>query len=269
MRLIQRLWLTIFRPLTSSYGWPALDMTLPGRRKLHLVGSIHMGTPNMAPLPAGLLRKLHQADALIVEADIRDSASPFTEEPPRAPLQARLDEALWLQTAKRAQEIGLATETVDVLPFWQIALLLQARQAQHLGLRPEFGIDYQLLEYTQRANCPVAELEGAQRQLSLLKTLPDEGFRLLEDTLTHWHTNARLLQTLMSWWLNAPPRRPLAALPVTFSQDLYDTLMTERNRQWHRFLYALPPGYYVVAVGALHLYGEGNLPLLLRRGPPI
>ncbi|MEW0838848.1 hypothetical protein ACLHY6_34625, partial [Escherichia coli] len=25
-----------------------------------------------------------------------------------------------------------------------------------------------------------------------------------------------------------------------------------------------PPGRYVVAVGALHLYGEGNLPQMLR-----
>ncbi|WP_238339125.1 hypothetical protein, partial [Salmonella enterica] len=26
----------------------------------------------------------------------------------------------------------------------------------------------------------------------------------------------------------------------------------------------LPPGRYVVAVGALHLYGEGNLPQILK-----
>jgi len=39
--------------------------------------------------------------------------------------------------------------------------------------------------------------------------------------------------------------------------------MDQRNRQWCQFLRQLPPGRYVVAVGALHLYGEGNLPGLL------
>mgnify|MGYP002651806515 CR=1 FL=1 len=35
----------------KSYAYPALDITLPGERRLHLVGSIHMGTVDMSPLP--------------------------------------------------------------------------------------------------------------------------------------------------------------------------------------------------------------------------
>ncbi len=41
-------------------------------------------------------------------------------------------------------------------------------------------------------------------------------------------------------------------------------LMQQRNRQWHTYLLTLPPGRYVVAVGALHLYGEDNLPAMFR-----
>lgn len=37
--------------------WPAMDIVLPGERYLHLVGSIHMGTRDMAPPPAKLLKK--------------------------------------------------------------------------------------------------------------------------------------------------------------------------------------------------------------------
>ncbi|OUR35404.1 hypothetical protein B5M04_08850, partial [Klebsiella pneumoniae] len=51
--------------------------------------------------------------------------------------------------------------------------------------------------------------------------------------------------------------------PTTFSQSLYDVLMHQRNLAWRETLLALPPGRYVVAVGALHLYGEGNLPDML------
>ena len=90
------------------------------------------------------------------------------------------------------------------------------------------------------------------------------GLALLDDTLTHWHTNARLLQQMMSWWLNAPPQNNDITLPNTFSQSLYDVLMHQRNLAWRDKLRAMPPGRYVVAVGALHLYGEGNLPQMLR-----
>ena len=36
--------------------------------------------------------------------------------------------------------------------------------------------------------------------------------------------------------------------------------MVKRNEAWRNKKKEIPPGRYVVAVGALHLYGEGNLP---------
>ncbi len=136
-------------------------------------------------------------------------------------------------------------------------MVLQATQAQKLGLRAEYGIDYQLLQAAKQQHKPVIELEGAENQITMLLQLPDKGLALLDDTLTHWHTNARLLQQMMSWWLNAPPQNNDITLPNTFSQSLYDVLMHQRNLAWRDKLRAMPPGRYVVAVGALHLYGEG------------
>jgi uncharacterized protein YbaP (TraB family) len=69
---------------------------------------------------------------------------------------------------------------------------------------------------------------------------------------------------MIGWWLEQPPSRGAVSLPTTFSQSLYDVLMHQRNKAWRQTLHALPAGHYVVAVGALHLYGEGNLPSLLK-----
>ncbi|MGQ7789520.1 TraB/GumN family protein [Shigella flexneri] len=88
-----------------------------------------------------------------------------------------------------------------------------------LGLRAEYGIDYQLLQAAKQQHKPVIELEGAENQIAMLLQLPDKGLALLDDTLTHWHTNARLLQQMMSWWLNAPPQNNDITLPNTFSQS--------------------------------------------------
>ncbi len=251
------------RLFPASYRWPAMDVRL-GECKLHLVGSIHMGTRDMQPLPGRLLRQLQKADALIVEADITQGGSPFENSGNRASLASRMPPDALLKLKTLCNELSLSISLFDTLPAWQIALMLQAQQAQRLGLRPDYGIDYQLLQAAKNWQKPVIELEGAEAQIALLKALPDDGMALLQDTLMHWHTNARLLQMMVSWWLDTPPRQSQIALPTTFSQTLNDTLIGDRNAQWRDALLALPAGNYIVAVGALHLYGEGNLPGLLK-----
>lgn len=258
---LKRLWHAL---RGAPYSWPAIDISLPGGRELHLVGSIHMGTRDMSPLPPKLVKKLQQADALIVEADISGNEAPFNNLPLCAPLAERLTATQLAALEKLADEQGLPLARFDTQPLWQIAMVMQATQAQKLGLRPDYGIDYQLLQAARQASLPVQELEGASSQIELLLQLPDDGLALLEDTLTHWHTNARLLQVMIGWWLEQPPIDRNSPLPNTFSQSLYDVLMVQRNQAWRDTLLALPPGRYVVAVGALHLYGEGNLPQMLK-----
>lgn len=255
----------LWRRLTgNTYSWPAQDLILPGQRYLHLVGSIHMGTRDMSPLPPGLLKKIQLADALIVEADISGNETPFRDLPENPPLAERLSAPQYAQLIRLMNELGIPLSMCDTQPLWQVAMVLQATQAQTLGLRADYGIDYQILHAARDAHIPVQELEGAERQVQLLRDLPDNGLGLLDDTLTHWHTNARLLQIMIGWWLDHPPSDPAAPLPNTFSEPLYDVLMHQRNLAWRDTLLALPPGRYVVAVGALHLYGEGNLGQLLR-----
>lgn len=247
-----------------SYPYPGIDLQLPGSRHFHLVGSIHMGTEGMFPLPDILLDRLIKADALIVEADITQGGSPFAHYPDELPLVDRLTETDYQQLVQRCEELKTDPLALATLPAWQIALMLQARQAQNLGLRGEYGIDYQLLNAAKAQRKNIIELEGSQMQLSLLETLPDSGMGLLKDTLAHWHTNARMLQTMISWWLERQPCGSLAKLTTTFSDDLYELLMVQRNQQWQKQLSALPAGHYLVAVGALHLYGDGNLPALMQ-----
>ncbi len=264
MSLFQRIKASFRALFPRRYRWPGLDISLPGGQHLHLVGSIHMGTRDMSPLPAGLIDRLHNADALIVEADISGEESPFSGLAIPPPLSERLSASQLAEVERLADELGLSLSMLESQPLWQIAMVLQATQAQRLGLRGDYGIDYQLLNAARTQQLPIIELEGAASQIALLRQMPNDGLLLLEDTLTHWHTNARLLQTMVSWWLDSPPIVDRLALPATFSESLYDVLMHERNQAWCEKLHTLPAGRYVVAVGALHLYGEGNLPSLLR-----
>lgn len=247
-----------------AYAYPAIDIQLANERQFHLVGSIHMGSQDMSPLPPELLQQLQHATALIVEADISSVGSPFGAMENEIPLSQRLETADYEQLQQICASLPLSEQSIDHLPAWQAALLLQAHQAQRLGLRPDYGIDYQLIIAAKSQGLPIIELEGQETQIALLQQLPQGGLRLLEDTIKHWHINARLLQTMIGWWLDRTPDALPPEMPATFSHEMADLLMNQRNRRWQKQLQALPAGHYVVAVGALHLYGDDNLPALLQ-----
>ena len=247
------------RGVAPNYPYPAVDVRLPNNIKLHIVGSIHMGTENMFPLSALLLDKINRANGLIVEADITQANSPFpTSTELLSPISQRLTETEFALFLQYCQEIRQSPTQFDPLPSWQVALTMQATQAQMLGLRGHYGIDYQLIHNAQSQHKPIIELEGVDSQVQLLLNLPNNGLPLLQDTLIHWRSNARSLQTMISWWLDFQPEN-CVTLPNTFSEGVYNVLMTQRNQEWASKLKTLPAGNYVVAVGALHLFGEQSL----------
>src|SRR5690606_9050436 len=117
---------TSFRALfPRRYAWPGLDISLPGGQHLHLVGSIHMGTQDMSPLPPGLIKLLKHADALVVEADISGHESPFAGLESDLTLAERLDETQLAELTRVADETGVSLSMIDTLPLWQIAMVLQ------------------------------------------------------------------------------------------------------------------------------------------------
>ena len=92
MSLFNRIKATFRALLPRRYPWPGMDISLPGGQHLHLVGSIHMGTRDMSPLPPALIKLLRNADALVVEADISGHESPFANLDPAPPLNERLSD---------------------------------------------------------------------------------------------------------------------------------------------------------------------------------
>ena len=96
----------------NHYTWPAIDITLPGNRHFHLIGSIHMGSHDMAPLPTRLLKKLKNADALIVEADVSTSDTPFANLPACEALEERISEEQLQNLQHISQEMGISPVTL-------------------------------------------------------------------------------------------------------------------------------------------------------------
>ncbi|GKX56948.1 hypothetical protein SOASR030_30600 [Leminorella grimontii] len=265
-RILRRLAVILGLTPSLPYAYPAFDVVTDGGSRFHLVGSIHMGSREMAPLPPLLRQRMAQADALIVEVDISQPVR-FDVQPADARLTESLSGQEYQQLLKRSRQVGLSEDSLESKPAWHVALMLQAMQAERSGLKSEFGIDYQSILAAREDALSVIELEGAEKQMTLLKRLPAEGLPLLRDTLAHWQDNQRLMLIMVRWWLNEKPQRETLRLPYGMGDDIYRIMITERNRDWAQKLKALPKGDYVVVVGALHLFGEHNLPALLGRAP--
>ncbi|WP_159567080.1 TraB/GumN family protein [Budvicia diplopodorum] len=262
--------MTTFRRLAVLMGlatpqvgaYPAYNVHTANGSRLHLVGSIHMGTRDMSPLPPALLKEIENASALIVEVDITKPIS-FNTPDDYPSLQQRLSSSQYQQLAERCHSLGLSLQSIAHKPGWHAALMLQAMQANQNGLQSENGIDYQAIQAAYRMGIPVIELEGAERQMQLLDRIPDNGIPLLQDSLAHWQDNSDMMKIMIDWWLEAKPKQKNLTLPYGMSGDLYNLLISSRNALWAQWLHSRPKGKYVVVVGALHLYGENNLPDLL------
>lgn len=156
----------------------ACDGYRPARRTLFAPRRQYpYGHPRHGAAAGKASEKIRQADALIVEADISGNETPFSNLPTYPPLAERLSDTQLSELEARAGELGLSVGLFDSQPLWQVAMVLQATQAQKLGLRPDYGIDYQLLMAARESNIAVMELEGADSQIALLRDLPDGGWR--------------------------------------------------------------------------------------------
>lgn len=154
--------------------FPACDGYRPARRTLFAPRRQYpYGHPRHGAAAGKASEKYAKADALIVEADISGNETPFSNLPTYPPLAERLSDAQLSELEARAGELGLSVGLFDSQPLWQVAMVLQATQAQKLGLRPDYGIDYQLLMAARESNIAVMELEGADSQIALLRDLPD------------------------------------------------------------------------------------------------
>ncbi|MGL5343424.1 MAG: TraB/GumN family protein [Plesiomonas sp.] len=255
------LWLGLLSPLAQAY--PAVDVRLDDV-DLELVGSIHMASDRLSTLPPELLRKLDNIDALIVEADITADTPLAKISPPEKPLSALLTPSHIALLKRYAQETGISADLLNSLHPWQAALTLQSMQAQKMGMKAEYGVDYQILHYARQRGLPIIELEGSQAQMNILETLEDNGLPLLIETLEEWNTTADTLRQVEALWVTPNGSEPTLHNIPDLADGLHSPLLAERNQKWADKLKEMPAGRYMVVVGALHLIGKDNLPQLLK-----
>jgi len=253
-----------------------------GKQVAWLFGTIHVGRPEFYPLPPSRLAQVKRADAIVLEADVSDSARAITatqkyaQYAPGAPgLDTRLSPAL-----RQRIETVLSRNQLDPAPMmrmkpWMLANVLALFEAAQAGYVPALSVEAYLMRVAKTDSKPILEFEGIEQQFELFENAPwATQVAFLEDALKAVETRGarRELNRIVQAWETAD-RGSLERLLVEMraqsspgSRFTIDTILLGRHPQMVRRIETMMADgkNYMFAVGALHLVGPQGLVELLR-----
>ncbi len=236
-----------------------------------MMGSIHVGTKALYPLPQQVITRLEASDSLILEIDIEDSAN-VTLPQSRLSSKQVLDSKQIEDLNNIAKELGLPIEALLNSAPWQTALTLQLMQLNKLGYDSQLGIDTYFHTLAKQQQIHVEPLETAQFQMDLLSSLPNDGQELLESAINEWSTSKQIMNCLLESWQSGDTNKLTEFSQVSdMSTTMHDRFIRLRNQNWANQLDKMAQEPEVqrkfMVVGTLHLVGKDNvIDMLKQRG---
>lgn len=248
----------------------------------YLFGTVHVGQAAFYPLEPQVTRALAQAGKLVIEVDIRNTAS-LQQAVVRHGLYPQgqtLDRHLAtddLDKLKQAlQGLGIPFENVARMKPWMVANLLIIQEMARNGFPTEEGLEMHFLSIAEKQKKAVGELETIDYQLSLFDRLSDDQQQdYLRETLQDLRNGDILKKSaaLIDAWSRADSLA-MSALSQEMMNDnaassrlMEQILLIGRNPGMASKIETLVKNDKAtfVAVGALHLIGDKSVPALLKQ----
>lgn len=248
----------------------------------YLFGTVHVGQAAFYPLEPQVTRALHEASKLVLEIDIRDTAA-FQQAilkhgiyPGGQTIETHLPADDLARLKRALNDAGIPFDQVARMKPWMIANLLIVQSMARNGFPVEQGIELYFLSIAEKEKKTVQELESAAYQLSLFDQLNEIQQReYLRETLHDLADGSAIEKSaaLIDAWSHADSNK-MAALKQEILNDasassrfIEDVLLNQRNPGMTdkiEILLAHDKSTFV-AIGALHLIGDGSVPALLRQ----
>lgn len=248
---------------------------------VYLLGTIHVGTPAMYPLPAAMEAAYSRAQAIALEADPTDPSALLAAmgtvmyQPP-ATLEQNLSPALFRDVREALASAGLPAELAQGMKPYMVAMTLTLTEATQLGYDVGLGVDLHLATRARRDGKRIIELESMGSQLALLDAMSRETqVAMLESTVKALKSGTLKhdLAAMIDAWragdaqrLDEAATRDFRAMPGRSGRDLKDALLDTRNRAMATRIARMLEGTEVIltGVGAGHLTGDTGIVQLLR-----
>ncbi|MFN3843311.1 MAG: TraB/GumN family protein [Rehaibacterium terrae] len=262
--------------LAVARAEPPVPMLWQVGDRVHLLGSMHLLTPEDYPLAPVVEEIFARADKVVFELDPQEAMSPaLAQRMVQAGMLAGTDtlrglvaESTWGLLADYGAGSGMPPAFFERMKPWMVSLVIVMGEVQRAGFRPDLGLDRHLMERAQAAGKATAGLERGEQQIAVFDGLsPAVQEEMLVRTLEQARDPESTRRLHRLWragdeaGLVAYIGEELAAYP-----EVYRAINADRNREWLPRVRQYVDGdqRVLVVVGALHLIGDDGLPALLR-----
>lgn len=222
------------------YGWRVQSETA----RITLVGSIHVGTPDMYPIPLPLRQDFKVADVLAVEVDMTDpeviqkSTMLLLQQGMLADgetLKDHLSEETWQRLETHLKTLGLPMSLFEKYRPGILTMMLVMREYQALGFDPNLGIDKHFLDQAQAADKEIRSLETIEAQMELFLSLDEKlDDIMVAETLDQMGQMADMFKEMVKLWKAGDAQGLSRFMALQTGDDpemlaFYDRLLNDRN----------------------------------------
>ncbi|MDR2404828.1 MAG: TraB/GumN family protein [Deltaproteobacteria bacterium] len=269
----------LFSPLALASSSLLYKISSPQGGEMYILGSIHVGTPDMYPLKPAIYEAFDEAQRLVVELkgdSIENSPSMLKTVlnkgfyPEKETLYMHLDERQRELIAPFMEYLPLGAKS-NMKP-WLAAVTIDMVMLTKLGYSSKFGIEKHFEELSSQRGLPVFSIETAGEQLSLFINLTEEESKLLlESSLIELSEVEDFMGEVVSAWKEGDEEEFAAAFFEAYLRwpkltPLLDKVIYDRNKlMFTRLLpYLELQGRTFVVLGAGHVVSERGVPGLFR-----
>jgi uncharacterized protein len=244
----------------------------------YLLGSIHLGTKDMYPLPAEIEDAFAGSAALLVEADVRHLDASMAQSVVLERGLYPAGDTLWNhvspETRKKIEQFcdkyGLPAGNLIALKPWVVALTISTVPMMKAGMDPNLGIDMYFLNKADKKR--VVEIESADWQLNLLSGFPDDlQEKFLAAAVEEGLDMEAELKRMRDAWSSGDAAKldAITKENTRTPEKISRAILQDRNPHMadaaEQFLKGKEQAFLIV--GAAHLVGdEGVVAILRKRG---
>lgn len=264
---------------------PAIWLIEDEDTKIYLFGTVHVFPASLQWRSARLDQVIDEADELVMETPDASNMEMFDQDRMFAPMMMGKSVSILSRVSPRArpalqaalESTGLPVEAYDEMHLWAVAFMLTGFQlaqgyGEEAGGTPVelSGAEEVLGRIFRKSRRPVYGVETVEEQLRVFSTMPlDVQRRFLEATVGETDAPApppadpSAAGTDQDWLSGNVDA--IAAEMRAMPEEIYEPLLTRRNRNWTQWLERrmARPGTVLFAVGAGHLAGPDSVQRML------
>lgn len=269
--------LCLFAWATADAGHPVSMWQVNGaKNRVFLLGSIHLLRAGDHPLPSVMEAAYDEAETLFMEMDM-DDVDPMEAQQvitelglirDGTSLPELMGPAAWSEAEDLATRVDIPLFMLEGSEPWLAAIMVEQLMLTRIGFDPAYGIESRMVERAGVDGKEIIGLETVRQQLGYLDNMSLESQRaLLLQSLEESADIEKIMDELVAAWREGD----IGFLETNMlneirqHQELYKTLVIDRNRNWVERCEELlkETDDYLVIVGTLHLIGEDGVPALL------